>query len=154
MAPEIGSPDSLTIVDAQRVLSALMADSYRSSLWAAAYVINGGCSDDGFDYFRGWLILQGRETFGQAVADPDSLDDLAAVRLAIANQAIVECESALYIPARAHRAATGDEIPDDAYRMEPLELLGGWDFNFDDQREIKQRLPQLTALCWCGPHGS
>jgi hypothetical protein len=30
------------IVDAQRVLSALMADSYRSSLWAAAYVINGG----------------------------------------------------------------------------------------------------------------
>ena len=61
---------------------------------------------------------------------------------------------ALYIPASAHRAATGDEIPDDAYRMEPLELLGGWDFNFDDQREIKQRLPQLTALCWCGPHGS
>jgi hypothetical protein len=49
--------------------------------------------------------------------------------------------------ARAHRAATGDEISDDAYRMEPLELLGGWDFNFDDQREIKQRLPQLTALC-------
>jgi len=99
-------------------------------------------------------LLEDSPKFGQAVADPDSLDDLAAVRLAIANQAIVECESALYIPARAHRAATGDEIPDDAYRMEPLELLGGWDFNFDDQREIKQRLPQLTALCWCGPHGS
>ena len=43
-------------------------------------------------------MLQGRETFGQAVADPDSLADLAAVRLAIAKQAIVECESALYIP--------------------------------------------------------
>ena len=142
------------IVDAQRVLSALMADSYRSSLWAAAYVINGGCSDDGFDYFRGWLMLQGREAFGQAVADPDSLADLAAVRVAIANQAIVECESALHIPARAHRAATGDEIPDDASRMEPRDLLGGWDFNFDDQQEIKQRLPRLTALCWCGPHGS
>ena len=28
-----------------------MADSYRSSLWAAAYVINAGCSDDGFGYF-------------------------------------------------------------------------------------------------------
>ena len=73
-----------------------MADSYRSSLWAAAYVINAGCSDDGFGYFRGWLMFQGRETFGQAVADPDSLADLAAVRLAIANQAIAECESALY----------------------------------------------------------
>ena len=67
-----------------------MADSYRSSLWAAVYVINGGCSHDGFDYFRGWLMLQGRETFGQAVADPGSLADLAAARLATANQAIVE----------------------------------------------------------------
>ena len=26
-------------------------------------VANGGCSDDGFDYFRGWLIAQGREVF-------------------------------------------------------------------------------------------
>ena len=108
-----------------RVLSALMADSCRSSLWPAAYVINGGCSDDGFDFFRGRLMLQGRETFRQAVADPDSLADLAAVRLAVANQAIVECESALNISARSHRAATGDEIPGDAYRMEPLDLLGG-----------------------------
>jgi hypothetical protein len=24
--------------------------SYKNKLWAAAYVINGGCSDDGFDY--------------------------------------------------------------------------------------------------------
>jgi Protein of unknown function (DUF4240) len=57
------------IVSAERVLSGLMAESYRTSLWAAAYVINGGCSDDGFDYFRGWLIVQGREVFDQAVAN-------------------------------------------------------------------------------------
>jgi len=25
----------------------------------AAYIINGGCSDDGFEYFRRWLVLQG-----------------------------------------------------------------------------------------------
>lgn len=50
--------------------------------------------------------------------------------------------------------ATGDELPSDAYRLEPLELLGGWDLDFDDQEEMKQRLPQLTALCWDGPHGS
>jgi hypothetical protein len=29
--------------------------------WGAAYLANGGCSDDGFDYFRGWLIGQGRK---------------------------------------------------------------------------------------------
>jgi Protein of unknown function (DUF4240) len=70
------------IVAAERVLSGLMADSYRTSLWAAAYVINGGCSDDGFDYFRGWLIARGREAFDQAVADPDALANLADIRSA------------------------------------------------------------------------
>lgn len=48
------------IVAAQQVLWDLLADSYTAPLWAAAYVLNGGCSDDGFDYFRGWLIADAR----------------------------------------------------------------------------------------------
>ena len=84
------------------VLSGLMADSYRTPLWAAAYVINGGCSDDGFDYFRGWLIVQGRQVFERAVADPDALADLAVIPPA-PGRASLECESVLYIPAKAHR---------------------------------------------------
>ena len=43
----------------QRVLAA----SYRVDLWGAAYLINGGASDDGFEYFRGWLMTQGRAVF-------------------------------------------------------------------------------------------
>jgi hypothetical protein len=39
------------------------ADSYDWGLWGAAYVINGGCSDDCFDYFRAYLISRGREVF-------------------------------------------------------------------------------------------
>lgn len=50
--------------------------SYKSRLWAAAYVINGGCGDDGFDYFRGWLTAQGKDVFMSALADPDSLADI------------------------------------------------------------------------------
>jgi hypothetical protein len=67
------------IVAAEQVLRELMAGSYRTPLWAAAYVINGGCSDDGFDYLRGWLILQGREVFEHVVADPDALADLPVI---------------------------------------------------------------------------
>ncbi|PZH17222.1 hypothetical protein C1I97_05340 [Streptomyces sp. NTH33] len=29
--------------------------SYQNPLWAAAYVVNGGCSDDGFGCFQGRL---------------------------------------------------------------------------------------------------
>jgi hypothetical protein len=50
--------------------------SYKDKLWAAAYVINGGCSDDGFDYFRGWLTAQGKKIFLNALADPESLADV------------------------------------------------------------------------------
>ena len=64
------------IVDAQRVLNSLQTASYRNTLWAAASLINGGCGDDGFEYFRGWLIVQGREVFDRSVGDPDSLADL------------------------------------------------------------------------------
>ena len=32
------------------------AQAYRNDVWAAAYIMNGGCSDDGFLDFRSWLI--------------------------------------------------------------------------------------------------
>lgn len=47
--------------------------SYKNKLWAAAYIMNGGCSDDGFDYFRGWLISQGQDMYLNALRNPDSL---------------------------------------------------------------------------------
>jgi hypothetical protein len=59
-----------------------MADSYRNLLWAAAYLINGGCSDDGFESFRCWLIVQGRTVFERSVADPDTLADLPVIQAA------------------------------------------------------------------------
>jgi hypothetical protein len=46
---------------------------YRHDLWAAAYLIGGGCSDDGFTDFRAGLIAQGRDWYQQAAAAPDSL---------------------------------------------------------------------------------
>jgi hypothetical protein len=136
------------IVAAERILSGLMADSYRTTLWAAAYVINGGCSDDGFDYFRGRLIVQGGEVFDHAVVDPDGLADLAVIRAAAARRAFLECEAVLYVPSQALRAATGEAMPADAYARRPRDPLGGWDFDFDDRPEMQRRLPRLTALCW------
>src|SRR5947207_6722501 len=51
------------IMDFERVFTALIGEAYRRDLWSVAYRINGGCSDDGFDYFREWLIGKGREVF-------------------------------------------------------------------------------------------
>ncbi len=135
------------IIAAEQVLSNLMARSYLSPLWAAAYLINGGCSDDGFDYFRGWLIAQGRKVYEEAIADPDCLADLPAVRAAVSDGDVLECEDALSMGAEAYEAATGEELPDDVAIAGYPDLDPAWEFDFDDQAELERRLPKLAALC-------
>ena len=90
------------IVEFSRIMDELMVRSYSAELWAAAYLINGGCSDDGFDYFRGWLMAQGRSAYYNALRDPESLLDTAEPE--------VECESILYVAAEAYELKTGSEL--------------------------------------------
>lgn len=55
---------------------ALEDRAYDADVWAAAFLLQGGCSDDCFMDFRASLILEGREVFEAALADADSLADL------------------------------------------------------------------------------
>ncbi|WP_405796887.1 DUF4240 domain-containing protein [Streptomyces sp. NBC_01506] len=134
------------IVAAQQSLWDLMADSYTSPLWAAAYITNGGCSDDGFDYFRAWLLARGQQVFERVVADPDTLAELPVVRASAAEGDELECESVLGIVWDAHIKATGAELPDDAFSIRYAALDPGWDFDFSDHAEMSRRLPRLAAL--------
>src|SRR5579872_1404459 len=52
------------------------ARAYDWNLWGAAYLIQGGCSDDSFSDFRASLISMGRKYYERALADPDSLADV------------------------------------------------------------------------------
>ncbi|MFD8019025.1 DUF4240 domain-containing protein [Streptomyces lavendulae] len=114
------------IVAAEQVLWDLMVDSYSNPLWAAAYLANGGCSDDGFDYFRGWLIAQGWEAFERVVADPDALAELPIVQASAADGV--------------------EQLPASAPTIRYRELDPTWNFDFDDHDEMTRRLPRLAAL--------
>ena len=48
-------------------------EAVNTKLYAAACIINGGCSDDRFSDFRDWLIMQGKSTYQQVMVAPDSL---------------------------------------------------------------------------------
>jgi hypothetical protein len=124
----------------QRVLAA----SYRVDLWGAAYLINGGASDDGFEYFRGWLMTQGRAVFAGAVADPDSLADLPQVRAASLSGEEFECEDMLAVPWDAYRRAAATDLPAERAAVPEPDLNDFWDF--DDEEEARRRLPRLAAL--------
>ena len=62
----------------ERIFDQQMKASYSWDLWGAAYVAEGGASDDGFEYFRCWLISKGEAVFKKVLADPDSLGDVLA----------------------------------------------------------------------------
>jgi hypothetical protein len=122
----------------------LMAESYRGDLWGAAYVVNGGASDDGFEYFRGWLISQGRTVFSQAVADPDSLAGVPAVLAAAASGMDLHGEPMLDIAWNAYQRKTGESLPDDSCTVSYPSIEFGWDF--EDREATRRRLPRLSRL--------
>lgn len=53
---------------------ALMDRAYHWPLWGAAYLLQGGCSDDAFNDFRASLISRGQQAYETAIADPDAID--------------------------------------------------------------------------------
>jgi hypothetical protein len=126
------SPDEIQSFDDH--FHRLHAESYSWKLWGAAYIINGGCSDDGFDYFRAWLIGKGRACFEAALADPESLVDQA--------EEDVECEDLMYIAQQAYQKVSGsEEMPGKAHSFP--ELGESWDF--DDEDEMRKRYPRLCG---------
>jgi hypothetical protein len=123
------------------------ANAYRWDLWGAAYLINGGCSDDGFQYFRWWLLLQGRAVYEAAIANPDSLAEVV--------DSEEEVEAEVYPGTDAWFLATGKKQDDAGYaafnqavgrkNREPDKPKGKqWDF--DDDKQLQRRLPKLTKM--------
>lgn len=90
-------------------------DSYRWDLWGAAYVINGGGSDDGFKYFCDFLISEGRETFKAAIKNPESLAVLNDLEDS-------ELEEFSYIASEVYEEKAGSELPSysKSYPKEPI----------------------------------
>jgi hypothetical protein len=118
--------------------------AYNWDLWGAAYLMNGGCSNDGFTDFRSWLLLQGKKVFEAAVADLDSLADVDVGP----EQSMWEC----YPAATAYgRVTKGKRQP--GYVEALTEAFPGDDdtagkptgdrWDFDDDDEVEAHLPKL-----------
>ncbi len=93
------------ILGFQLRLNECLAESYRWDLWAVAYIVNGGASDDGFVYFRAWLIAQGREYYQAALKDPVHAADRAG------QDQQNESEQILYAAMDAYQAKTNQSLP-------------------------------------------
>jgi hypothetical protein len=141
------------IVDYRQHYDEYKAALYRWDIWAAAYLIGGGCSDDAFMDFRAGIIAQGRECYQVALTNPDGLADLPLIQAsALAEDDGVDIfyEEFTYAPLRAYERLTGNgdlfKAQDQRYPRQPREPDMGEDFDFDDSAEMHRRLPRLAAL--------
>ena len=87
----------------------LLYDTYASEMWCAGYIMNGGCSDDMFEYFRLWVISRGREVYENARSNPDSLHSVADTKVP---EGLFDFESLWYVANEAFEQKTGKYLDD------------------------------------------
>lgn len=104
--------DSLSALDEESIVQWWLICDYfhreadKGKLWGAANIMDDGfCSDDGFHYFRAWLIGQGRDVYLAALKDPDSLAGLP-------RQEDVRFERINYVAVSAYEDLTGKDFYD------------------------------------------
>ena len=120
--------------------------SYKQELWAVAYVVLGGCSDDGFDYFRFWLIVQGQKVFYNALENADTLCDV------FSELEDPEGEDLNYAVQKVLEERTGDE--DFFYTVEENYLLPQYthkielEWEEDNEESIRKVCPRTFDKWW------
>ncbi|RAY14672.1 DUF4240 domain-containing protein [Actinomadura craniellae] len=160
LATELSRHPLSEVVEFQICHDRVRERSDTHQMWGAAHrIFDGHCSGDGFWYFQAWLIGLGRAAFERAVADPDTLAEVAEViRLAgrplgeWADAEFPEWESFNYLARTtydevagtvegiyAELAKRGHDTPED-----PAPADVPWDF--DDPAEVAERLPRLATL--------
>ncbi|WP_045466108.1 DUF4240 domain-containing protein [Sporocytophaga myxococcoides] len=133
------------IVKAQEIFLDLMDQAYKWDLWAAAYTIQGGCSDDGFIDFRAWLIGRGKEIYYAALENSDSLSLMS-------QEALKESEAGEeynYLFAEAYEELTDEEMPEIARTFKTNPDGKEWDEeNINEFRRINPNLFEKFKEEW------
>src|ERR1700729_4386110 len=111
LADPLATRTEQEILDYQEKFDEARQALYRWDVWAAAYLIGGGCSDDSFIDFRAGLIAQGRGWYQKAADSPDNLAEHPAVAATAGrpwdNPLLYEVVN--YAASRAFERVSGDE---------------------------------------------
>tara|TARA_R110002153_G_scaffold49209_3_gene138852 strand:+ start:911 stop:1591 length:681 start_codon:yes stop_codon:yes gene_type:complete len=125
----------------------LLYDTYNSEMWCAGYIMNGGCSDDGFEYFRNWIISRGKEVYYKAKENPDSL-----ISEFVAGEDYYDFEGFWYVALTAFENKTGKELYD--YIADDFKTNEGnypnFEFTWKEEKPetMKAICPKLFEKMW------
>lgn len=124
----------------------LLNKAYKSDVFCAAYIINGACSHEGFEYFRIWLISRGKDVFYQTLQNPDSL-----IEHLNEDSFDYDFEMFLYASNVAFEETTGKELYNYIGESENITIdTYDLDFNWeeDEPDSMKAICPKLFDKYW------
>jgi hypothetical protein len=131
--------DRKELIAFQTNFDARMSEAHAWPLWGSAYLINGGCSDDGFVYFCAWLISRGRNVYTLALEDPDTL-----AKIVDPERDDYEFEELWSVAREVYEEKFDDEMPQTTATWPDSPRGERWDFDDDEASAI--RLPRLAGL--------
>jgi len=140
-AERLGGMSRDEILEFASAMRVALNTAHTWDMWGAAYLICGGCAEEGFAYFCGWLMAQGSEVFRQAVDHPDSLAEYLPD---YEGDDIFEDEALLAAPLVAFEEKTGGY---EGFELteRPVAEPAGEQWDIEEQGELEARLPKLYA---------
>jgi hypothetical protein len=152
LTQELAGRNGEEIIHFETEFKNMMEQSYTSSLWGAAYVLMGGCSDDGFEYFRGWLISRGEEVFNEVLKNPEFLADYLTEEYLEEDEFAPQLEEMLYVAVEAYtyqktgtfeynddiRTAFYNEVEAQGHTYKPIDIELNW-----EEEDLEERYPLL-----------
>lgn len=114
-----------------------LAELYTWDLWGVAYMLLGGCSDDGFEYFRAAVLSRGERAYHLALDEPEAL----GLMLCEEEPEELDAEALLYVAADVYEEQTGEDLEE--LLPETPEDPRGQEWEEDD---LDGRYPRLALL--------
>lgn len=128
------------IIAFECIFSNLKNIAYKQDLWASAFIIMYGCSDDGFMDFRNWLITRGKNVFYKALENSDSLNtEFNKVQ----DGDLPSWENASYLPVKIIEDVFGKDFYEEAHK---------YDFDYNKEPDIDFKWEEdneesIQAIC-------
>ena len=135
----------------RNAFEAQLLRAYSWDLWAVAHIAHGSASDDGFEYFRRWMVSKGSTVFEHLIARPDDLPDMLVDDL----EGVLEFEEILYVTDEVWSEKTGQDaadMPGESGLMTFGREPRGEPFE-EDPEHLERRAPKTWARFGNSPLG-
>jgi hypothetical protein len=132
------------IVEFECILREYLIEADDFGIMAAQKILDGYVSDDGYLYFRCWLVGQGESVFRAALDKPDTL-------AAVLDAPYQDFEELLYVATVAFQKRTGKLEEDETF---PREIAAARGLDYDSGSVTKgedwteSQLPKLLPKLW------